>query len=619
MANPRRASQAARAALLSLLGGVLLALLPVAPLQAADTIYRATINGTVVSISPPALLRDGRLFVPVEFLERGLGASLVGASGLERELRWFGQWAKFALGRTDLESAVGQWTLGAAPFLLDKSVYVPAELVTNALGVTLALGQDAAGGLIVQVNCPGAKLGNVTLEELGGGVRLTVGLGRETPFQWRYLGEQVELSVPLPIGETPPAAGFAVEGFQNPHLGEVTRTVEEGMARLSIGLVDLGEPAVSALANPPRVVIDLPPAPVSPGPTPGNPGGSATGPAQAGPTPLPPGAPVWQKRHFLTERGPVDVFVLRVLKEDPNWRVRPALAADTLYTRHSVAYICRQLGAVAGINGGFFASQGPPVGMLVIDGEWITNPLKNRTMLASSKAGQARMGRWSFTGRVRFEGKGYLTIDDLNRNQPQEEGLVVYTRRWADTLPGNVNCVRLAVNAQGVVVIKEMAGRPVAIPEGGYVLSGRVGKGAALAKVEVGEICHVELGTDPPWPELWWAVEGGPRLLVDGKIQVTGWEESFRSDIREGFASRSAAGITKAGDLMLVAVESPGSERGGVTLKELALMMQKLGAWQAMNLDGGGSTTVVQNGQTINRVRGGSRLVSNAIVVVPRK
>lgn len=614
MANPRCTSQAARAALHATLGGILLALLVPVPLQAADNLYRAAINGTVVSISPPALVREGRLFVPLEFLERGLGVSLVAASGAERELRFFGQWAKFGLGRTELESGVGRWTLGAAPFLQDESLYVPADLVENALGVPLVLGQDATGGLIVQVNCRGARLGNVSLEEVGEGVRLTVGLGRETPFQWRYLGEQVEVSVPLPIGEAL-AAGFGLEGFRNPHLGEVERTVEEGRAVLTVGLVDLGAPVVTALANPPRIVIDLPPAPTSP-PLP--PEATVTGPAPAGPAPLPPGAPTWQRRNFLTERGPVNVFVMRVLKDDPRWRARPALAAETVHTRHSVAYITRQLGAIAGINGGFFASQGAPVGMLVIEGEWITTPLKNRTMLASSQSGQLRMGRWSFAGRVRFEGKGFLTINELNRNQPQEDGLYVYTRRWANTLPGNVNCVRLAVNAQGVVVIRETQGRAVDVPAGGYLLSGRGRQAQALAQVAVGEVCRVELGTDPAWPELWWAVEGGPRLLADGRIQVTGWEEGFKSDVCVGCASRSAAGITKEGDLLLVAVESPGTDRGGVTLKELALMMQKLGAWQAMNLDGGGSTTVVQNGQTINRVRGGSRLVSNAIVVVPR-
>ena len=70
---------------------------------------------------------------------------------------------------------------------------------------------------------------------------------------------------------------------------------------------------------------------------------------------------------------------------------------------------------------------------------------------------------------------------------------------------------------------------------------------------------------------------------------------------------------------MLVAVETPPDEPGGgVTLGELAQILVKLGARDAMNLDGGGSTTVVQGDQVINHPRdGGLRAVSNALLVVP--
>ena len=86
--------------------------------------------------------------------------------------------------------------------------------------------------------------------------------------------------------------------------------------------------------------------------------------------------------------------------------MRPALADDTVHTRHSVAYITRHAGAIAGINGGFFAAQGPPVGLLVIDGEWICSPLINRTILAASTSGKLRMGRWAFREVVRLHNDG---------------------------------------------------------------------------------------------------------------------------------------------------------------------------------------------------------------------
>jgi exopolysaccharide biosynthesis protein len=88
--------------------------------------------------------------------------------------------------------------------------------------------------------------------------------------------------------------------------------------------------------------------------------------------------------------------------------------------------------------------------------------------------------------------------------------------------------------------------------------------------------------------------------------------------VRLGHCSRSAVGLTKNGDILLVAVETPGVGRGGLYLDEMAAIMRKLGAYQAMNWDGGGSTTVVQGDQIINRVAGDPRPVSTGLIVVPR-
>jgi exopolysaccharide biosynthesis protein len=140
-----------------------------------------------------------------------------------------------------------------------------------------------------------------------------------------------------------------------------------------------------------------------------------------------------------------------------------------------------------------------------------------------------------------------------------------------------------------------------------------------LAVMPLGMQTEIRLGFDPPWGEVDWAVEGGPRLVVDGEISISAREEGFRGDVAGGAASRAAVGISREGRLMLVAVESPGTGRGGVTLEHLATIMRKLGAEQAMNLDGGSSVTVVEKGQIVNRAKRGARAVSNALVVVPRQ
>lgn len=100
------------------------------------------------------------------------------------------------------------------------------------------------------------------------------------------------------------------------------------------------------------------------------------------------------------------------------------------------------------------------------------------------------------------------------------------------------------------------------------------------------------------------AVGGGPRLLP----QMTSVEEGFVAIVdgdrlRDALDetqpnARSAVGVTAAGDILLVMVaQRPDTSPSGVTLAELAALMQDLGATEALNLDGGSSATLYYRGQ----------------------
>ncbi len=93
-------------------------------------------------------------------------------------------------------------------------------------------------------------------------------------------------------------------------------------------------------------------------------------------------------------------------------------------------------------------------------------------------------------------------------------------------------------------------------------------------------------GTEPAWEGLAHAVGGGPGLLQKGQVAMAAYDERFRGDVRGGARPRTAAGIDKDGNLMLLVVDSINK---GMTLAELAGVMEKLGAGEAMNLEGGGS------------------------------
>ena len=109
---------------------------------------------------------------------------------------------------------------------------------------------------------------------------------------------------------------------------------------------------------------------------------------------------------------------------------------------------------------------------------------------------------------------------------------------------------------------------------------------------------------------------GGPRLLQNGKILIK--DENFRSDVTNGTGPRTAFGIDKQGRyLILVADGRQKYYSTGLTLRELAATMKKLGAVNAMNLDGGGSTSMAVRGRVVNRPSDGSeRKVANALLVM---
>lgn len=131
-------------------------------------------------------------------------------------------------------------------------------------------------------------------------------------------------------------------------------------------------------------------------------------------------------------------------------------------------------------------------------------------------------------------------------------------------------------------------------------------------------------GTPAPEPESEWlawdvvdAVSGGPALLKDGSVAITTDEEAFFGTAIPNIHPRTAAGLTADGDVILMVVDGRQSDSRGVSLEELARLMQSAGAVTALNLDGGGSSTMVLDGKLVNLPTGGTfeREVVSAIAV----
>lgn len=100
------------------------------------------------------------------------------------------------------------------------------------------------------------------------------------------------------------------------------------------------------------------------------------------------------------------------------------------------------------------------------------------------------------------------------------------------------------------------------------------------------------------WEKMITAVGGGPVLLQGGKIDIANeLEIKFAGKAINDKHPRTAMGYTIDGKLIVLLVEGRNKNAGGATLTQLAKIFKDLGCWEALNLDGGGSSCLLVNGK----------------------
>ncbi len=112
------------------------------------------------------------------------------------------------------------------------------------------------------------------------------------------------------------------------------------------------------------------------------------------------------------------------------------------------------------------------------------------------------------------------------------------------------------------------------------------------------------------------AVCAAPMLVERGAMNITCSEDDVPADIATSVRARTAVGVDKNDALIIVVVrESKEAGIAGMSLNALAQYMLKLGAVDALNLDGGGSSEFVLNGAPMNVPYGGERKMPVAFVL----
>jgi hypothetical protein len=366
-------------------------------------------------------------------------------------------------------------------------------------------------------------------------------------------------------------------------------------------------------------------------------------------------SPVWPGVTFRTfattgSGGPVLGDLLDVDLRNPRVSVGllhpPAVAA-----REPVSLMADAQHAVAGVNGDFFnisethpgvpptgSAVGPEVAgghdlkAAVPDGQRFgPAPPAGATSEAVIGVGGDRVGRVSslhLTGTIR-DGRLRLTLRGLNQYALPVGGIGAYTSEWGTVSRLRAVCGTDAVRGdpcsadtaeatvrRGVVTGVGDAVGAGAIAPGTTVLVGREQGADALRGLRPGERVRVAYHLTGP-RHLRFAV-GGFSILHDGGPPA-GLDAIT-------LAGRTAAGVDRSGRHMyLVVVDGRSARSVGMTLAELSALLGRLGADDAMNLDGGGSSTFALRapGESFVTVRnapsdGTERAVANGIGVFVR-
>lgn len=359
-------------------------------------------------------------------------------------------------------------------------------------------------------------------------------------------------------------------------------------------------------------------------------------------------------------RGP---WKLEVLTVDPK-QFRGDLTSSfgpNLQDRETTSQL--SAGALAAVNGGYFTmdpsagAPGDPAGAAVQDGKILSEPVGDRPSLVIGTKNETSVQRLNWAGTVTAPGKaGQLTLDGLNRvpglirncggadDAPTSlplhdftctdaDEIVAFTPEFGPSTPSGPG-VEVVLDSHGeVTAVNTSRGMPVpagrmtlqAIGTDAERLSSLAAPGSRLKVTtdlisETGK--HLKIGATTD------VANGGPVLVENGRENVTAARDGM---VRTGDSNsfyygwvhkrnpRTIAGVDAQGRTLLVTADGRQTTSLGLSLKEAADVAQSLGMVDALNLDGGGSTTMAVEGQVVNSPSdaAGERAVGDALTLLP--
>jgi hypothetical protein len=333
--------------------------------------------------------------------------------------------------------------------------------------------------------------------------------------------------------------------------------------------------------------------------------------------------------------APISVSLLRL---DPaRVRLSSLLSNDQVMYAEPVLEMATRAKALAAVNAGFFnINNGEPVGLLKVSGELVSDtPIaKGAVAIWSPPEGRTTLAFDQISAKVELHllkaGQPVvLRVDGVDTTRARGK-LMLYSPKYHEDTDTAGNGVEWLLSGQPLTVVgvKRDAGS-TKIPPDGLVLSyGGLELPAELealvpgAAVEVRRVWTSVHGLESDRLESADHVVNGAGLLRRGGVALTSWDVEKFSGAAFAHARhpRTMVGVDRNGFVWLAVVDGRQETSVGMSFGELQRLADRLELTDALNLDGGGSSTMVVRGKVVNRPSdaAGPRAVSDAIGVTVR-
>lgn len=341
---------------------------------------------------------------------------------------------------------------------------------------------------------------------------------------------------------------------------------------------------------------------------------------------------VYYKKISISEI-PLSIHILKVYWNRNSIKLELQKADNGIFGRKTLREIIdgvmkRGENVIAGVNASFFEEDGRPVGLFVDEGI-IYNLSNRRSSFIKTSKGDFLISKTSIEITLQA-GRERIRIKVLNReNNPDAISLFTHVYNRKIMIKRGYTGILVKIGGKRFSPTEEVKGyvsevikdREVQLKEGEVLVMAKNSE-RIIEKIKAKSPVLFKIRNLYFKDDIEFAVTGAPQIVRKGLNVYKGLTEGLTSKFTDVRHPRTGIGITKDKKrLFLIAVDGRQPNLSmGMTLKELAELFIKLGCYNSLNLDGGGSTTMWVKGRVVNSPSDptGERPISDAILIIEK-